>query len=79
MNVTNTLYPQFWLQLEIEHVFFAQLSILKSHYYMRHKRVNFVFIPWPLFDETLLDQQTFFLKNDNDVKCGYNYEATPRF
>jgi len=32
MNVARIIYPQFWIQPEVEHIFLAQLSTLKAHY-----------------------------------------------
>jgi hypothetical protein len=55
------LYPQFWLQLEDEHIFLLQVIIIKSQFYHRHIGANRLFIP-SFLDEALLDEQTIFFK-----------------
>jgi hypothetical protein len=55
------LYPQFWLQLEDEHIFLLQVIIIKSQFYHRHIGANRLFIP-SLLDKAPLDEQTIFFK-----------------
>jgi len=62
MNAISIIYPQFWFQLKVENIFFAQLGILKVHYcHGRNIGPNQVFVP-PLLDEVKLNEQTSFFK-----------------
>jgi len=55
------LYPQFWLQLEDEHIFLLQLIFIKSQFYHRHIGAKSYFIP-SLLCQALLDDQTIFFE-----------------
>jgi hypothetical protein len=54
MNATGIIYPQFWIQPEVEQIFLAQLSTLKAHYcHGKNIGANQMYIP-PLLDELKL-------------------------
>jgi hypothetical protein len=55
MNVVRIIYPQFWIQLEVEHIFLAQLNTLKAHHcHGKNIGANQMYIP-PLLDELKLE------------------------
>jgi hypothetical protein len=55
MNATEIIYPQFWIQLKVEHIFSANLNILKAHYcHGKNIGANQMRIP-PLLDELKLE------------------------
>jgi hypothetical protein len=50
MIATGIIYPYFWIQSKLEHIFLAQLNILKPHYcHGKNIEANQMYIP-PLFD-----------------------------
>jgi hypothetical protein len=56
------IYPRFWIQLKVEQIFLAHLSILKA-YCCHGKNIgaNQMYIP-PLLDELKLEAQVSFFK-----------------
>jgi hypothetical protein len=62
MNATRIIYPQFWIQPEVEQIFLAQLSTLKAHYcHGKNIGANQMYSP-PLLDELKLEAQASFFK-----------------
>jgi len=69
MNAIGVIYPLFWLQHEVKHMFMAQFSILKVDYYFgKHIGLKQLFIP-PLLDGTLLVQESSFFKLTMFANC----------
>jgi hypothetical protein len=62
MNATGIIYPWFWILPEVEHIFLAQLNILKAHYcHGKNIGANQMYIPL-LLDELNLKAQASLFK-----------------
>jgi hypothetical protein len=62
MNATRIIYPQYWLNSEVENMFPTHLALLKAQYYFEKEADVEGFKVLALFNEQKLDIGTSFFK-----------------
>jgi hypothetical protein len=78
MNTIRIIYPKFWVQPKVKHIFSAQLDILKTHYcHGKNIGANQIYIP-PLFNELKLESPSLFLQSDDDGQLCNKKETSLR-